>query len=133
VDRITGGRFALLTDYINDEETIKLPDAAVVEAKVGELERMHVKDKLEVLQLAHDHAFFKALVATKRITSDERRTCKLGQPALDALLKANIIAAHPDGSYTFHSRFVERYFEKVVAAAAAAAAAPAITGAIGQP
>ena len=114
MDRITGGRFALLTDYIT---TIKLRDAAAVEAKVTQLERMHIKDKLEALQLAHDHAFFKELVATKIVTSDERRACNLGQTELDALLKVNIIARHPDGSFTFHSRFVECYFEKVLTAA----------------
>jgi len=119
VDRITGGRFELLTTYRG------LDSEAKVDAKVKQLEGQLLRD-LTALQVPHDHPFLKALTAAgpEGVAKDVFTASGLPMAKLAALLKANIIAAHTDGSYTFHSRFVQRYFQKVAGAASAVPSEP---------
>lgn len=127
MDRITGGRFALLTDYVKDEETIKLLDAGMVEATVSQLNN-NLQRQLKKLGVPGAHPFLVALanagpmgVPTSVFTASD-----LPEDRLDALLKANIVAAHPNGSYTFHSRYVERFFLQHAVAVAATDAATVV-------
>ena len=108
MDRITGGRFDLLIRYANMRSD--------VESKVAELER-DVRDKLLTVDVAHSHDFFGKLITsgTHGVTSDARVETGLPESKLAALLEANIVAAHPGKRYTFHSRYVERYFQKASA------------------
>jgi hypothetical protein len=107
---ITGGRFALLQRYVGSWA-----------AKGNEATRadLHKKtmNSLRLAGLDPRHAFFHALVAQLRIDDDPARDM-LGvehQSILRTLLEKNIVAAHPDLTYTFHSRYVETFFTRVFA------------------
>ena len=97
---ITGGRFALL---------LHVASAASVKSIQAIRHELDIKtgSDLKLMGLIPAHAFFRALVTTKRI---ERVAALdlLPRDTIDALLKANILAAHPDdGTYTTHARHVE--------------------------
>lgn len=123
VDRIAGGRFELLARYSD------LPDVAAVMSAV-ELLELKLEGTLAAVAVPRGHAFFHALVASNRVNSSVRRKAGISTEELSHLLKANVIAFHPDETFTFHSRFVERYFKEARGAAAppTASAAPAADG-----
>ena len=52
------------------------------------------------------HPLFREL-CTSKITTINAAIALLSRDKIDALLKANILAAHPDGTYTTHARHVE--------------------------
>ena len=56
------------------------------------------------------------LVAKKSVPDAVARKL-MEQEKISALLGLNILAAHPDGTYTFHSRHVESFFVGEVAKA----------------
>jgi len=106
---ITGGRFELLNDYFrvwwsagNDATRQKLFKAT--------------RDAVESVGIDERHPLFGALVAQQHIDKSPAKRL-LGAKAdttLRALLDMNIIAAHPDYTFTFHSRHVESFFKQEV-------------------
>lgn len=107
VDRLTGGRFALLSEYVNAGESM---DAAFVDAKAKQLHDELWKD-LRKMQVPHDHPFLKKLAMCKVLNNKDSIDLGFSEDRLALLLEANVIAAHPNSTYTFHSRYVERFFE----------------------
>jgi hypothetical protein len=104
VHTIAGGRFSLL---------LSVASAAAAEP-IDAIRRKfdiqtHVALQDAGVEPAHD--FFRALVAppSKRVAADEARLA-IPREKLDALLKANIIALHPDGTFSAHARHVESFF-----------------------
>ena len=87
-----------------------LPNVAAVMSKI-ELLEMKLEGSLATVAVPRNHAFFRALAAKNRANSSLRRKTGISNEVLTSLLKANIIVAHPDETFSFHSRFVERYFE----------------------
>ena len=67
---------------------------------------------MHVAQVPNGHAFFRALLMSKHVDSSVQRQTGISAEALTKLLKADIIMAHPDNTFTFHSRFVARYFQR---------------------
>ena len=61
-----------------------------------------------VLKILPTHALFRALIAKGRVMSAKARE-HLPVDVLAALVKANIMALHPDGAYTVHARHVESF------------------------
>ena len=116
VHTVAGGRFALLLDVASAAAAGKN-----IAAIRGEL---HVATSavLKGLGLAPGHALFRELVAHGRVMSDAALDLAPAD-ALAALLRANILALHPDGGYSFHARHVESFFRERGAAAAPAAEA----------
>lgn len=105
VDHIAGGRFETLVRFAN------LPDTAAIRSEIRLLE-LELEGDLHVAQIPRGHAFFRALLLSKHVDSSVQRQTGISAEALTKLLKANIIMAHPDNTVTFHSRFVERYFQR---------------------
>jgi hypothetical protein len=108
VRTITGGRFELLTDYVKVYAAVG--NAATrdkLHAKVDETLRRSIK-------LSSDHVLFRTLL-TRRVVDSATADALVQEATLKALLAANILAAHPDPTkaYTFHSRYVESYFQAV--------------------
>ena len=107
---ITGGRFILLLSIAN-------------EARIKSIESIrHVHDistsvALICLGLTPLHALFRELSTSKRVEGGVARAL-LHKQKLDALLKANVLAFHPDGTYTAHARHVEVFLRDALASAA---------------
>jgi hypothetical protein len=106
---ITGGRFELLRKFL-DSSTAKGNDASRKELFKA------TRDAVESVGIGERHPLFGALVAQQRIDKSPAKRL-LGDSAdttLRALLDKNIIAAHPDLTFTFHSRHVESFFKQEV-------------------
>ena len=104
---ITGGRFELLNDYLsvstgNDARRQELFD--------------ETKKSLRLAGLSAHHELFRTLVLQKFVRDDPARDLCGDQhdQILRTLLDKNIIAAHPDLTFTFHSRHVESFFKQEV-------------------
>ena len=95
---ITGGRFALLL-YVASAASVKS-----IKAIRHELNTRTDTALLE-LGLTPNHPFFRELCTLK--TTSNAAISLLSKDKIDALLKANIIAAHPDDTYSTHARHVE--------------------------
>lgn len=91
----------------------ELPDVAAVVSTVERLE-LKLVGSLDTVPLPEGHAFFRALLASNRVDSSVRRETGVSTDALSKLLKANIVVAHPDGTFSFHSRLVERHFKEAL-------------------
>ena len=104
---ITGGRFELLNDYLRV--------SADNDARRKDLFKA-TRDAVWSVGIRERHPLFGALVAQQRI--DKSPACLLlgakADTTLRALLDKNIIAAHPDLTFTFHSRHVESFFKQEV-------------------
>ena len=108
VRTITGGRLWLLNYYVGAHLT-KSDEAILREFQIDTrtiVNRQH---------LPTDHVLFRQLLDGP-VHKDTAVTL-VGKPVLDALVKANVLAVHPDRSHTFHSRHVVTFFTEEVAAA----------------
>lgn len=100
---VTGGRFSLLLD----------PSVAVKSvAAIRDEKYTETSTKLLGLGLEPTHPFFQALAVSKVVKTDAAFKLLGGKEKIEALLAANIIAAHVDGTYTVHSRYVATFLEK---------------------
>ena len=105
VATIAGGRFPLLQDY---GKTSKPLDA--IRAVLG----IDTNTKLRAAGVRPTHPLLKAIAASTRITRDAAEEL-LDAPLLRQLLRLNILAVHPDGTYTFNNRHVEAHVSKALA------------------
>jgi hypothetical protein len=105
---ITGGRFALLQRYLGSWK------ANTNEATRADLFRK-TRKSLRLAGIDPRHEFFRTLLAKKQLDDDPARDMwgDKHETILNALLTDNIVAAHPNLTYTFHSRHVETYFKAV--------------------
>ena len=104
VETITGGRFTLLQNY---GKSTKPLDAIreVLDNKTGVgMLRANVSPT---------HPLFKALVSKPVKTKLAHEI--LPEEQVVALLRLNILAVHPDGTYTFNNHHVEAYVKKALA------------------
>lgn len=101
VHTIAGGRFNLLRI---------LGSSAVPVASIRRELNSKTAADLREAGMCPSHPLFAAIAAS---TSLERHTALalMERARVDALLRLNIVAAHPDGTYTFHSRHVEAYIK----------------------
>jgi len=73
------------------------------------------KEAIALEGITEDHTFFKHLVQHRTIDNGNAINL-LPFDKIQALLKRNVLAAHPNKTYTFHSRHVQTFFERVFAA-----------------
>jgi len=106
---ITGGRFELLNDYF------RVWWSAGNESTRQELFK-ETKKSLRLAGLSAHHELFRTLVLQKFVRDDPARDLCGDQhdQILRTLLDKNIIAAHPNLTFTFHSRHVESFFKQEV-------------------
>jgi hypothetical protein len=109
VHTVTGGRFSLLLHVASAAA------ARPVAAVRHELD-IATDSALQDLGLAPTHALFRALVTVGRVAANAARA-HAPASVLDALLRANIVALHADGTFTAHSRHVEGFLRRGLAAA----------------
>ncbi len=116
---ITGGRFALLNDYLRGWRSAG-----------NDATRQELFDKtqkvLHKANISKHHDLFRVLVTEQRIKDSQVRSLcgEKADATLSALLEKNIIAAHPNETFTFHSRHVESFFKGVFASPAATSPPP---------
>ena len=105
VETITGGRFTLLQNY---GKSTKPLDAIrkVLDNKTG--------DDLNDANVAPTHPFFNVLLASKSIDTKKAHEL-LTKASAQALLRLNILAVHPNGTYTFNNHHVEAHIKKALA------------------
>jgi hypothetical protein len=114
VGSITGGRFSLMRDFVGESWS---------KANQTILKEMHVMLNRDLLRVGVNptHKLFTQLVSTKSIEVDAAEQI-MSKDKLDELLDKNILAVHPAGTYSFHSRAHQTYFAREKAAAEKAAA-----------
>lgn len=105
----TGGRFALLNSVGDDmKRGISFEEICKVAHKA-------LDKNLTDLGIDVDHELFKLLVKDKRYDTNEARKLKgMSANILDQLVKHNILALHPNETYTFQSRYVETFFARSI-------------------
>jgi hypothetical protein len=108
---ITGGRFALLSDYVAAYKAVGNKAAR------EELFKTIEKQLRGPVKLPRDHALFRALVENGAVDSNTADALA-PEDAQKALLAGNILAGHYSHTkaYTFHSRFVQSFFTGVFGA-----------------
>jgi energy-coupling factor transporter ATP-binding protein EcfA2 len=106
---LTGGLFASLNTFVsNNEKGRKLEDI------INEKNRK-VDNSLLKLKFPPTHELFRYLTIHKRIPSNEaRREMNLSEEQIDALVKCNILATHPDETLTLHDRHVAVWLKTFV-------------------
>lgn len=107
VETITGGRFTLLQNY---GKSTKPLDAI---RKVLDIE---TNTKLRSAGVRATHPMLKVLAASTSITKDVAEEM-LEPSKISQLLRLNILAVHPNGTYTFNKRHVEGNVKKELAKA----------------
>ena len=112
VETITGGRFPLLQSY----GASSTPLAAVR----NELCCDTAAD-LYLAGVRPTHPLFSALASSAFLYPDAALTL-MEKPAIDELLRCNILAVHADNTYTFYNRHVEAYIKAQLAPEAQRAA-----------
>ena len=112
VETITGGRFPLLQSY----GASSTPLAAVRD----ELCRDTAAD-LYLAGVRPTHPLFSALASSAFLYPDAALKL-MEKPAIDELLRCNILAVHADNTYTFYNRHVEAYIKAQLAPEAQRAA-----------
>lgn len=106
VKEVTGGRFELLlkyykTGFVDFEAWRKMLDEKL-------------KATLKDAGVLTTHPVFKHLVEKGACTNDDLDELGLSKQQLEALLAANVLAAHLSKEYTFHSRHVRTFFERFI-------------------
>lgn len=103
VHTITGGMFSLLDDFVDMIGANKsLPEIRRAwECKLNVHLHQH--------HIAVDHELFKVLTRDGRVEADEAEEI-MNADLIESLVKANILAVHPDYAYTFHDRLMATYF-----------------------
>ena len=105
VETITGGRFTLLQNY---GKSVKPLDA------IREVLDIETDIKVRSAGVRPTHPMFTALATTasikKNVAEDRLDPSKISQ-----LLRLNILAVHPNGTYTFNNRHVEAHIKEALA------------------
>jgi len=107
VANITGGRLIRLSNYA--ESYTSFPTNADYRKVFDERTGGSLKD----LKIKEDHELFKKLLKDRAVGETAAKNLVDAKMIKD-LLEANILAQHPNGTYTFHSRVVETYLRSQI-------------------
>ena len=106
VKNITGGLFVRLNRFASGHrEGMKYDDFSEIMDKSTYV-------IMTLLKIPVDHDLFKRLVANQRIGTGVALKLGLSEEQLNSLLAKNILAVHPNQTYTFHDRHVSRWFHE---------------------
>ena len=104
VRTIAGGRFALLLSVASDATAASLAALRrTLDARTNAV--------LKEAGLTPTHPLLRALVAEGSLMEDAVLD-RVPADALEALLRANVLTLHPDGSYSAHARHVEAFLRR---------------------
>ena len=112
VANLTGGLFVALNDFATSslegmtyEQLVEQRDRAL---------RLRLIDSKVPIR----HALFQHLAKHQSVEIDKARDLGMGKAQLEGLLKDNILAVHPNNTYTFHDRHTATWFSREVNKAA---------------
>ena len=106
VANLTGGLFVSLNDFA----TASLK--GMTYEQLAEQRDRALRKRLLVLKVVADHALFRQLVKHANIGTDDALGLGMEEAQLDLLLKNNILAVHPNDTYTFYDRHIATWFSK---------------------
>lgn len=107
VEELTGGLFADLNKYVQ-VHNMKTMDVLIADRDNA------IDVVLERMELPVNHPLFVKIHQEKVIRTGNALRLGLKQEKIDLLLAANILAAHPNGTYTFHDRHATNFFAKML-------------------
>jgi len=105
VETITGGRFTLLQDYGKSSKPL---------SAIREVLGIKTNTKLRSAGVRLTHPMLKSLAASASLKIDAAEEM-LEPSTISKLLLLNILAVHPNSTYTFNSRHVEAHIKNEVA------------------
>ena len=108
VANLTGGLFVSLNDFVSSRLEGMTYEQLVEQRDIALRLRL-INSKIPI-----SHALFQRLVQHASIRMDDARNLGMEEAQLDFLLKNNILAAHPNNTYTFHDRHTAVWFSKQV-------------------
>jgi hypothetical protein len=109
VANLTGGLFVSLLGYASASAK-----GMTYEQLAERLDRA-LDSKLSDMETSVNNALFRHLVKHRSIgTNEARRVIGMKKDQLDLLLKNNILAVHPNVTYTFHDRHTATWFSREV-------------------
>jgi ABC-type oligopeptide transport system ATPase subunit len=108
VANLTGGLFVALQDFSTARSKGQTYE------QFAEQMDTDLEARLLVSKIASNHALFLHLVKHQSIRKNEALKLGMEQPQLDQLLKNNVLAAHPNWTYTFHDRHTATWFNSEV-------------------
>ena len=113
VANLTGGLFSSLNGFA----TASLK--GMTYEQLAEQRDSALDSKLSDLETSVNNALFRHLVKHSSIkTNEARRVFGMKKDQLEVLLKNNILAVHPNDTYTFHDRHTATWFSREVKKAA---------------
>jgi hypothetical protein len=106
VKNITGGLFSMLKNYVsNNQEGMKYDD-------ILQILNENTYQVVSELKIPVNNMLFQRLIKDARIGTGVARNLDVSEDQLKSLLKKNILAVHPNCTYTFHDRHVSRWFKE---------------------
>ena len=108
VANLTGGLFGELNKFVTGSAKGKTYE------QIAKQRDRALRERLLDSKIHHNHALFRHLAKHKSVGTDEARDLGMEKAQLDLLLKNNILAAHPDKTYTFHGRHTAMWFSREV-------------------
>ena len=106
VANLTGGLFVSLNDFA----TVILEGSTY--EQLAEQRDEALREVLLILKVPFNHVLFQRLVKNQRVGSAEALDLGMEKAQLDHLLKTNILAAHPNKTYTFRDRHTTTWFSR---------------------
>ena len=108
VTNLTGGLFVSLNKFVSSNTR-----GMTYEHLVEQRDRA-LRGRLLVLKVSPNHALFRQLVKHATIGIDDALGLGMEKDLLDLLLKNNLLAVHPNKTYTFHDRHTAMWFSREV-------------------
>ena len=112
VANLTGGLFGALNKFVTSSLKGKTYEQLMEQRDEA------LRKALLILKVPFHHVLFQRLVNKHSVGSAEALDLRMEQALLDCLLKNNILAAHPNETYTFHDRHTATWFSREVKKAA---------------
>jgi ABC-type dipeptide/oligopeptide/nickel transport system ATPase component len=106
VSNLTGGSFTLLSDFICNYKERKISFE-----EMEEIMDQSTEISLKKMKIDPQSAFFQHLVANQSIKADKALNY-YSKKQLQLFLRRNILAFHPNETYTFYDRHVAIWFAK---------------------
>lgn len=107
-DTITGGNFSMLKKFIKQHVTNKMTINYIREQMDIKLNASLIDNNIPV-----NHKLFIELVRDGSIKQDKAIDF-MNTDIINSLLKANILAVHVNGTYTFHDRYTQTFFKNAL-------------------
>ena len=112
VANLTGGLIISLNNFASS--SLK----GMTYEQCAEQQDRALRERLIDSKIPLRHALFQHLAKHKSVGTDEARDLGMEKAQLDGLLKNNILAVHPNDTYTFHDRHTATWFSREVKKAA---------------